>query len=859
MNTAYQNRIRALVCSLLLCAVQAFGQDTTKVAPADSLSKTLEDVVVTAMRTPQQLMQSPVGIEKVTAKDFARSAAPSFYDALQSLKGVQMITPSLGFRVINTRGFANTTNVRFAQLVDGADVQSPHIGAPVGNALGPSDLDIRSVELVPGGASALYGMNTTNGMVNLFTKKPFEQPGLSVQQKAGINHVHSAVAPAKLFAETALRWAHVWSSKLAFKLNGSYTTGYDWVADDRTDLSPLANASTGLLGAGNPALDPVNGYGNESSNRRTLALQGKNYVVARSGYYEKEVADYRLQNVKADASIYYKPTGNATLSYTYRRADFNTIYQRSNRFRLQGYVLQQHALDYAGSFIRAKAYVNLENTGRSYNLRSMAENLDRVSKTDDQWFAAYASGFNNAVGQGLSPAAAHGAARGFADAGRLQPGTEAFANSLHRLQDINNWDSGAALRVKAALAHAEVQVDLTQQWLQHWKKRTGVELLTGMDMRSYVIVPDGNYFINPDVTKAGRNLVYGRWGAFLSASRNMLAQKLRTGLVMRLDKNDYFTPRLAVRATAVYSPNTKHSLRLAVQNGYRYPSIFEGFSNINSGGVRRVGGLRVMSQGVFEASWLRSSIDAFATAVNRDVNTGGLSRSAAIEKNKSLLRQNSYTYLEPEAVSSIEGGYRGRLLKGRLFVDVDLYYNRYRNFIAQVEAHVPLTTVADSIPYALYDRRQQARYRLWTNSKTVVHNYGAALKARMDLGKGFIADGNLSYARLQQQENSDGLEDGFNTPKWMVNLGLSNDQLWGRWGGGILFRWQDSYYWQSFLVNGQVPAIAALDAQVTYAFAKQPFRIKVGATNLTNHYQASFLGGPQVGGFYYTALSYGVR
>ncbi len=842
-----------------MLALKVLAQDTSVVSRGDSIVKTLDDVVVSASRVRQQLMQSPVSVDKESERYFARSAAPSFYDALQSIKGVQMITPSLGFRVINTRGFSNTTNVRFAQLVDGMDVQSPHIGAPVGNALGPTDLDIRSVELVPGSASALYGMNATNGMANLFTINPFDKPGLSVQQKTGINHLSSPTSDPKFFSETSLRWAYVITPKLAIKVNGSFSKGYDWMADDRTDLNPNSNSSTGLSGGDNPALDPVNGYGNESSNRRTLSLQGRNYVVARTGYFEKEVADYSLQNFKGDAGAYFKVSERSTLSYTYRRADFNTIYQRSNRFRLQGYKLQQHALDYAAPSVKAKAYINLENTGRSYNLRSMAENLDRVGKSDDEWFAAYAAAYTNEVGQGAPVASAHHAARGIADGGRLEPGTAAFSNALRQLQDINNWDSGAALRVKAAMMHAEVQVDLTQEYLAHLKKKTGLALLAGLDARSYVIVPDGNYFINPEKDQQGKNLVYSRWGGFVSINRSFFTEKLKVGMVVRLDKNDYFTPRLAFRATAVYVPVATHTFRLAYQNGYRYPSIFEGFSNINSGGVKRVGGLRVMSDGIFEASWLRSSIDAFVAAVNRDVNTAGMSRNAAIEKNRSLLRRNNYTYLEPEYIRSIEGGYRGQFFDKRLFVDADVYYNKYRSFIAQVEASVPNTQLADSIPYALFDRRSQARYRLWTNSKSVVHNYGAAMKARLQIGKGFIIDGNLSYAKLRRQDSGDGLEDGFNTPEWMANMGISNEKLFRNIGAGILFRWQDSYFWQSFLVNGMVPAMAALDGQVSYTFKKQPLRIKAGATNLTNHYEAAFLGGPQVGGFYYTTITYGIK
>jgi len=99
---------------------------------------------------------------------------------------------------------ANTTNVRFAQLIDGIDNQSPHIGAPVGNALGPSDLDILSVEIIPGTASALYGMNAINGLANFQTKSPFEHLGLSFQQKSGLNHLNDNNVTAKLFNESTV-------------------------------------------------------------------------------------------------------------------------------------------------------------------------------------------------------------------------------------------------------------------------------------------------------------------------------------------------------------------------------------------------------------------------------------------------------------------------------------------------------------------------------------------------------------------------------------------------------------------------------------------------------------------------------
>src|SRR5688500_5353506 len=238
-----------LIVILSLVFLQVFAQDTSTENYSDtSYTKTLEEIIVSASRMREKLLQSPVSIEKESEGYFVRSATSSFFDALQSMKGVQMITPSMGFRVINTRGFANTTNVRFAQLVDGMDVQSPHIGAPVGNALGPTDLDIKSVEVIPGAASTLYGMNTINGMANFFTKNPFESEGISVLQRTGVNHISSTNSDLSLFSETALRFSHIVSPKFAFKFNGSFSKGYDWVADDHTDLNALANGSIGLTG-----------------------------------------------------------------------------------------------------------------------------------------------------------------------------------------------------------------------------------------------------------------------------------------------------------------------------------------------------------------------------------------------------------------------------------------------------------------------------------------------------------------------------------------------------------------------------------------------------------------------------------
>ncbi len=846
---------------IFLCFIHyiVYAQETSRALNADtvrtdSMVKILTEVTVSASRLKESLLQSPVSIQKVGEKYFNSAPAPSFFDALENVQGVQVITPSLGFKVLNARGFANTTNVRFAQLVDGMDVASPHIGGPIANALGPSDLDVDNVEIVPGVASALYGMNTINGLANISTKNPFTSEGLSIQQKTAVTHIGDAATSAKLFSETSLRWAKVLSSRWAFKLNGTFTKGYDWIADNHADLNPTANISTGLTGADNPAQDPVNGYGNESSDRKTIPLKGKSYVVARTGYYEKEVVNYDLQNIKADAGIYFKISPTATISYLYHMAELDNVYQRANRFRLQDYLVQQHGIQFQSNSIQAKVYLNSENTGNSYNLRSMAENIDRNYKPDNLWYADYTTAFNNAYQSGSSVAQAHHLARASADAGRYQPGTPDFNNVLNRLQQINNWDSGAALKVKASFIHAEAQVNLTGLWFLKLKEKTGLEILAGADHRTYIIVPDGNYFINPVPGKTYNDIHYSKTGGFVSVTKSLLKDHLKIGAIIRTDKNDYFTQTWNPRFTAVYSPKYSQHFRLSFQSGYRFPSIFEAYSNVNSGGVKRVGGLPAMSHGIFENAWLQSSISAFQQAVLNDINTNGMSQSNAIRKNQSLLKKNPYTYIKPEHVNSVEGGYKGVFAKGKFYIDADFYFNNYQSFIAQANMNVPNTQNPDSIPSALYNKSQQSQYRMWTNSQTRVYNYGASLGLTYN-SQGYTANANSSFAKLQKSTNEDGLEDGFNTPEWMVNLSVAKENIVKHAGAGITWRWQSGYYWQSFLVNGDVAAYSTLDAQVNYSFEQARCKIKVGATNLLNKYYYSFLGGPSIGGMYYVTFT----
>ena len=852
--------MKSVIISAMLISINCVGQIKT-----DSLSRSsdsilqliLNEIVVSSSRIPEKILHSPISIEQLHFSVARNMGSPICFEAIENVKGVHMLTPSLGFKVINTRGFANTTNVRFTQLIDGIDNQAPHIGAPIANALGANDLDIDVIEIIPGTASALYGLNAINGLVNVRTKNPFTSQGVSFQQLTGVNHVGGVdnVSP-QLYSTTNFRYAKVIHPKLAFKVNGSYTIGSDWIADNRTDLAPNLNSSTNLFGADNPAFDEVNGYGNESSNRKTLTLDGKKYVVSRTGYREIDIADYNLQNVKGDVGFYYRPKEGHELSLTYKGALINSIYQRSNRFRLEDYKLNQFALDYHSAVFQVRAYFTLENTGRSYNLRSLAENMDRAFKSDNQWFADYTTAYNNAIASGSSVADAHKIARENSDKGRFEPGTTEYDQKKVELTNINNWDYGAALRVRSTLYHSEGLINWDKLFPKFFNN-IGAQLLSGFDYRAYYIIPDGNYFINP--VDSAKNLTYAKSGGFIQLNKDVFNKKLRISATVRADKADYFNWKFNPRVTAVYSPKEALNFRASYQSGYRFPSIFEGFSNVNSGGVKRVGGLKIMSDGIFENSYTKASIDAFQAKVTNDINTLGMTQAQAIEGNKGMLKKNPYTYLQPEFVRSIEIGFKSLLLRKNLFLDVDFYYNIYDNFIAQVEVSMPNTTNVDSIPTYLYSKSKQSRYRLWTNSKSKIYNYGATLGIKYRFNIKYSVIGNLTYSKLDRTDDKDGLEDGFNTPLLNFNATFLSENIWKTLGASLTGRYQTKYDYVSFLVNGVVPAYWSLDVQVNYKFEKVGLVAKLGATNLLNKPYYSMLGGSAIGGMYYLSITYELK
>ena len=262
-----------------------------------------------------------------------------------------------------------------------------------------------------------------------------------------------------------------------------------------------------------------------------------------------------------------------------------------------------------------------------------------------------------------------------------------------------------------------------------------------------------------------------------------------------------------------------------------------------------------MSTGIFENSYTQSSITAYQSAVLADVNKNGLTLANAISKNQGLLQKNTYSYIKPERVTSMEIGYRAELINRTVSLDVDFYYNRYQNLMAQLDANVPKYGKTDSVAIKLQNSALQDRYRLWTNSRTISYNYGSSLGISWRLPLKYELSGNVTYSKLKRKDQNDGLEDGFNTPEWACNISFGNPAFYKNLGFNLTLRHQSSFLWQSALATGTVANYTTIDAQLTIGIVKNHANLKFGATNLTNQYYYSYIGGPNIGGYYYGSLT----
>lgn len=871
VNKAFPLTVTASLVGFQTQEIEIYENQKIEITLAQSVNR-LDQVVVTASRKKESLSKVPVTVETLSAAQLKQSPSSSVYDLISTLKGVNTLNTSIAFTVYNTRGFQHPNNLRFVQLVDGADNSSPELGLPIGNTIGPGELDFQNAELIPGASSALYGLNATNGLLNLITKDPFTFQGLSISIKPGINNLGSPFksvydTKASFYNNIALRYAKAFNDKFAFKVNLGYIKGTDWASGDFNDYRDIN--SSGLNSRKDPGYDGANTYGDEGGLTNILiTADGIPTKVSRTGYKEKDLTDYDSKLLHADATLAYKFSPNSNIYYTYRIGEMDGIFTRGNKLKFKNFVVQQHLLQLKLGDFSLKSYINTENSGDSYNIRYLADALNNAASTKAAWNTAFQTAFKTnyvaARTEGQTAAAARqtalDAARTTADASRIEPGTAAFDQKIAALRADGSWKTGAKFHATGHFWHNEANYDLTKY------TRKIADVLVGADYRYSSVNSGGTFYAD-----TAHSVYSYKYGGFLQLARDLNEQFRVVGSV-RYDKardiDGQFTDRLGL----IFNLDKHNSFRLSYQNGYRLPTFVEAYTYVATGAGVGLGGLQPNLEpvGLVNNSYTYGSFLKFYSGVYNTIATKYLAGIAAgtitqaqaaglaAVENKDLLQVSSIDYLKPEKNQTIDLSYKGSFLKDKLFVDVNAYGTQYDDFIQTFTILKPTggisTTQADALKIL---SNSFTAYQVYTNLTSKVYVYGISLGADYNFYKKYVVSGNFNYVTFDSGNTSeDDLSNGFNTPKFNINLSIANPDVYKNVGFKVQYKYTSKIDWKTDFSIGEVPSWQTVDAQVSYRIPQQKATVALGGTNIFNKYYTQYIGGPSIGGFYYASLTF---
>jgi outer membrane receptor protein involved in Fe transport len=844
------------------------GPVTVDFVAASTLGR---EVVVSATRGAIRSLESPVSIERIGATEAHEVPAPSFYDAIANLKGVDMVTSSMLFKTPGTRGFNGSGNTRMNQFVDGMDNQAPGLNFSVGNIVGLSELDIDNVELLPGASSALYGSGGMTGTLLMTSKDPFKYQGFSALYKQGVNHIGDDQMNAQPYYNVAARYAQAFNNKFAFRISGDYVKAKDWTGTDMRNYSPTTGQILpGHDHSGAPDYDGINVYGDESTYfnvksqltsasqqyaaaaaqyalagdaadaakyqalalgaGQAAALTPTNSNVSRTGYAESALTDYNAYNAKFSGGLFYKVTPGTTISLAGNYGIASTVYQGTDRYSLKNVKIGQYKAEISGRHFYVRAYTTQENAGDSYDMVAVATLMNEAySPTATQWAPTYLNAYGVALQQAYGAGqtgqtaylTASNAARAAADANRFQPGSAAFNQAFSTLK-TQAIPYGGKFNDQTNLYVGDAMYNFGDV------ERT-VDVTVGASTREFVLNSHGTIFADT----AGR-ININETGAFAQLQRSFADDLLKLSVSGRYDKNSNFKGRFTPRATALLKVAKDNYIRVSFQTAYRFPTTQDQFINLQTGSARLIGGLPQF----ISYFGLNDGATYDTATLNAARTTGQL--GAAYQ----------YKEFKPETVASWELGYKG-VVADKLLIDVYGFYAQYTNFIGLT------VLVKDPFKTGSYVQNGANTFGLYTNSANTVKTVGAGFSLEYKLPNGFVASGNYAYNNISGNDNSQ--QTDFNTPKNKFNLSLANYSIAKYYGFNVTYRWQQEYLYQTSFITGITPAFGTLDAQVSMKIPSMKSSvIKIGATNLLNKYYVDAIGNANIGGLYYISFGYNI-
>ncbi|MCC7053009.1 MAG: TonB-dependent receptor [Gemmatimonadaceae bacterium] len=313
------------------------GQATTVNAGLEEVPTQLNAVVTSVSRRQEKALDAPASVAVISTEAIERRPSITVADHVRGTPGVDVSAGGIAQSNIVARGFNNAFSGSLLTLQDYrfAGVPSLRVNVPF-LATGTNE-DIDRIELLLGPASALYGPNSSAGVLHVITKSPFTSQGTTLTIDGGERSVFRG----------GIRHAGAVGGKFGYKVSGEYFTGDDWHYNDPGEPDSVSRRLT-------DGAAPV-----RVANQR----------------------DFLTQRYAGEARIDWRPRDGMELVSTYGLAHINNAVEltgANGAAQIRNWSMQTLQQRFRWNRFFGQVFANLSNAGNADSLSSTGTFLLRT-------------------------------------------------------------------------------------------------------------------------------------------------------------------------------------------------------------------------------------------------------------------------------------------------------------------------------------------------------------------------------------------------------------------------------------------------------------------------------------------------
>jgi iron complex outermembrane receptor protein len=821
------------------------GQTSMQAVSLEPAAFELNPIIVSASRRQEKVIDAPASVAVVDSRAIADRPTTTPVDHLRSVPGVDVMTSGVQSTNVVVRGFNNVFSGALHALTDNRIAGVPSLRLNALHFIPSNDEDIERMEVVLGPGAALYGPNTSNGVLHIVTKSPIDAPGSTFSIAGGGQNLMQGQF------RTALRLG----DRLGFKLSGQYMRAKEWEYSDPVEQAERAKFAASSFFKQD--LMNATGINDAEADRR----------IARIGHRDNDLSRFGFEG-----RFDWRPSGNSSIVLS---GGSNL----ANGIELTGLGAAQ-AVDWRSSYVQARGnwnrlfvqgYVNMSDAGDTYLLRNGTPIVDHSKLYVGQIQHGFSLGERQSFTYGM-------------DLLYTDPVTDGSINGKYE-EDDHTTEFGAYLQSETML-HSKLNLVLAGRMDNH------------SALPENIFSPRAALVFKPTESQAFR-LTFNR--AFSTPSS--LNQFLDLGSALPNEALARLGYSVRVQGTGT------GGFRFLQNGGYQMRSPFNRATGQPADlmAVNAVNALHMAANALFAQGAINAALRDYLHSLQPGTADIGLSyldlnHPDAGPQALSGLQLGDIAPIRESTTTTYEAGYKG-LIGERLLISGDVYYSQIKDFVTPLTTSTPLilldgtSTVAYMMPRLVplfmsqgmsQAEAQQTAGALvagmasvpvgvissgdisanggqvlatYFNVNEQINLWGADLSAMALLTETLSLTGTMSMVNKDQFETKEGTSVTLNAPKFKGSLALGFRSDDGLFSSEVRTRFNEGFPVRSGVYQGTiclgesradgaddcVKSSTIVDLTLGYRLPIQGASLQVSMQNLFNSRYRSFPGVPTVG------------